>query len=92
MSTTVQYNIQIPVPALTSQVHRGVKSGSKTIQLGLKWLAISSFISVCQGVTPETGSDKGYKGWFMHLRSGETKDYAGIGIETSGLCFIHTSE
>jgi len=73
-----------------------VKSGSKTIQLGLKWLAISSFISVCLGVTPklmlETGSDKGYKGWFMHLRSEETKDYAGIGIETSGLCFIHTSE
>ncbi|CAK9034161.1 unnamed protein product [Durusdinium trenchii] len=32
------------------QVHRGVKSGSKTIQLGLKWLAISSFISVVAGL------------------------------------------
>eukprot|EP00438_Fugacium_kawagutii_P013177 Skav230173 [mRNA] locus=scaffold196:40524:43745:- [translate_table: standard] len=32
------------------QVHRGVKSGSKTIQHGLKWLAVSSFISVVIGL------------------------------------------
>ena len=31
------------------QVHRGVKSGSKTIQMGLKWLAVSSFISLYLG-------------------------------------------
>ena len=31
------------------QVHRGVKSGSKTIQLGLKCLAVSSVISMPLG-------------------------------------------
>ncbi|CAJ1406108.1 unnamed protein product [Effrenium voratum] len=31
------------------QVRSGAKSGSKTIQLGLKWLAISSLISMLLG-------------------------------------------
>lgn len=55
------------------QVHRGVKSGSKTIQLGLKWLAISSFISVAIGLRKlkddSEGTESKAQGWNI-LRDG----------------------
>lgn len=55
------------------QVHRGVKSGSKTIQLGLKWLAISSFISVTIGLRKlkddSEGTESKAQGWNI-LRDG----------------------
>ena len=54
------------------QVHRGVKSGSKTIQLGLKWLAVSSFISVLVGlrkIRESEGESREVHGWSI-LRDG----------------------